>query len=83
MGGDIGKEVQRLVLNFVELVTSDGEEGIEEEAGWWGRSIVVEERRRRRERRRVLTEDVVDGGGGGIDVGLVGKTYFRPSRRGD
>jgi len=47
VGGDVGKEVQRLVLKVVELVTSDGEEGVEEEAGRWGGDVVVEERRRR------------------------------------
>ena len=69
VGGDVGEEVQRLVLKRVELVTSDGEEGVEEETGGWGRDVVVEERRRRR---RYLLEVSVDGGCGGVDVGLVG-----------
>ncbi len=30
-----------------------------------------------------MLEVSVDGGGGGVDVGLVGETYFRPSGRGD
>src|SRR6266705_1610716 len=47
VGGDVGEEVQRLVLKVVELVASDGEEGVEEEAGRWGRDVVVEEGRRR------------------------------------
>jgi len=80
VGGDVGEEVQRLVLKIVELVASDGEEGAEEEAGRRGGDVVVEERRRRG---RYLLEVSVDGGGGGVDVGLVGKTYFRPGRRGD
>ena len=80
MGGDVGEEVQRFVLKFVELVTSDGEEGVEKEAGWWGGDVVIEEGRRRG---RYLLEVSVDGGGGGVDVGLVGKTYFRPGGRGD
>jgi len=69
VGGDVVEEVQRLVLKRVELVTSDGEEGVEEETGRWGRDVVVEERRRRR---RYLLEVSVDGGCGGVDVGLVG-----------
>ena len=48
VGGDVGEEVQRLVLKCVELVTSDGEEGVEEETSRWGRDVLVEERRRRR-----------------------------------
>ena len=44
VGGDVGEEVQRLVLNFVELITSDSEEGFEEEAGRWGGDVMVEER---------------------------------------
>src|SRR6266581_8827008 len=80
VGGDVDKEIQRLVLKVVELVTSDGEEGAEEEAGGWGGDVVVEEGRRRG---RYLLEVSVDGGGGCVDVGLVGETYFRPSGRGD
>jgi len=80
VGGDVGEEVQRLVLKVVELVMSDGEEGAKEEAGGWGGDVVVEEGRRRG---RYLLEVSVDGGGGGVDVGLVGKTYFRPGGRGD
>ena len=80
MGGDVGEEIQRLVLKVVELVTSDGEEGAKEEAGGWGGDVVVEEGRRRG---RYLLEVSVDGGGGCVDVGLVGETYFRPSGRGD
>jgi len=53
----------------VELVTSDGEEGVEEETSRWGRDVVVKERRRRR---RYLLEVSVDSGCGGVDVGLVG-----------
>src|SRR6266704_3462105 len=80
VGGDVGEEVQRLVLKVVELVTSDGKERAEEEAGRRGGDVVVEERRRRG---RYLLEVSVDGGGGCVDVGLVGETYFRPSGRGD
>jgi len=47
VGGDVGKEVQQPMLNFVELSTSDGEEGFEEEACRWGRDVVVEEWRGR------------------------------------
>ena len=36
---------------------------------------MVEEGRRRG---RYLLEVSVNGGSGGVDVGLVGKTYFRP-----
>src|SRR5712691_8576612 len=64
----------------MELVTSDGEEGAEEEAGRRGGDVVVEEGRRRG---RDLLEVSVDGGGGGVDVGLVGETYFRPGGRGN
>src|SRR5712691_10130107 len=80
VGGDVGEEVQRLVLKIVELVTSDGEEGAKEEADGRGGDVLVEEGRWRG---RYLLEVSVDGGGGGVDVGLVGKTYFRPGRRGD
>src|SRR6266581_6570942 len=65
VGGDVGEEVQRLVLNVVELAASNDEEGVEEEAGGRGRDIVVEERRWRR---RDLLEVSVDGGGGGVNV---------------
>jgi len=74
------EEVQRAVLNFVELVASDGEEGVEEETGGWGWDVVVEERRRRGRYLLVLS---VDGGVGGVDVGLVGETYFGPGGGGD
>ena len=30
-----------------------------------------------------MLEVSVDGGGGGVDVGLVGETYFRPGRGGN
>ena len=63
------EEVQRLVLKVVELVTSDGEEGVVEEIGRWGQDVVVEEGRGRR---RYLLEVSIDGGSGGVDVGLVG-----------
>jgi len=46
VGGDVGEEVQRLVLKVVELVVSDSEEGVEEETGGWGRDVLVEEGRR-------------------------------------
>src|SRR5712691_1845919 len=80
VGGDVGEEVQRLVLKIVELVASDGEEGAEEEAGRRGGDVVVEEGRRWG---RYLLKVSVNGSGGGVDVGLVGKTYFRPGGRGD
>jgi len=44
---------------------------------------VVEEWRRRRKFILAGVECGLDGGGGGIEVGLVGETYFRPGRRGD
>jgi len=80
VGGDVGDEVQRLVLKVVELVASDGEEGVKEEAGRRGRDVMVEEGRRQG---RYLLKVSVDGGVGGVDIGLVGETYFRPGRRGD
>jgi len=69
VGGDVGEEVQQCVLKFMELVASNGEEGVEEETGGWGWDVVVEERRRRG---RYLLEVSVDSGGRGVDVGLVG-----------
>jgi len=60
VGGNVGEEVQRLVLKLVELVASDGEEGVKEELGRWGRDVVVEERRRRG---RHLLNVSVDSGG--------------------
>jgi len=63
------EKVQRLVLKVVELITSDGEEGVEDETSRWGRDVLVEEGRRRG---RHLLEVSVDGSGGGVDVGLVG-----------
>ena len=57
------------MLKLMELVASDGEEGVEEETGGWGRDVVVEERRRQG---RYLLEVSVNGGGRGVDVGLVG-----------
>jgi len=36
VGGNVREEVQRLVLNFVELSASDSEESFKEEAGRWG-----------------------------------------------
>src|SRR6266581_521562 len=80
VGGNVGEEVQRLVLNVVELLASNEEEGVEEEVGRRGRDVVVEEGRRWG---RYLLEVSVDGGSGGADIGLVGKTYFRPGGRGD
>jgi len=71
------------MLNFVELVASDGEEGGEEEACWWRRDVVVEKRRGRGENILVGAECVLDGSGGGIKVGLVDFPYFRPGRGGD
>jgi len=69
VGGDVGEEVQRFVLKRVELVASNGEEGVEEETGGWGRDVLVEERRRWG---RYLLEVSIDGSGRGVDVGLVG-----------
>jgi len=69
VGGDVGEEVQRFVLKCVELVASNGEEGVEKETGGWGWDVVVEERRRWG---RYLLEVSVDGSGGCVDVGLVG-----------
>jgi len=68
------------VLKIVELVASDSEEGIKEDTSRWGRDIVVEERRRRREYVLTGVEHILDSGSGGIEVGLVGETYFRPGR---
>ena len=80
MGSDVGEEVYRLMLKVVKLVASNSEEGVEEEAGGRGRDVVVEVGRRRG---RYLLKVSVDGSVGGVDVGLVGKTYFRPGRGGD
>jgi len=44
---------------------------------------VIEERRGRGENILVRAERVLDGGVGGVEVGLVGETYFRPGRGGD
>jgi len=82
MGGDVGEEVQRLVLKVVELVTSDGEEGVEEDTGRWGGDIVVEERRRRRECVLDRTEGVLDGKVRVVDIDLVGQSNFGPTGRG-
>ena len=41
MGRDIREKVQRFMLKVMELVASDGEEGIEEEAYRRDRDIVV------------------------------------------
>jgi len=71
VGSNISEEVQRFMLKVMELVTSDSEEGIEEEACQWGRNVVVEERRCQGENVLTWEECVLDGGGGGIDVGLV------------
>jgi len=71
------------VLKVVELVTSDCEEGIEKETSRWGRDVMVEERRRRRECVLTGVEHILDGGSGGIEVGLVGETYFRPGGGGN
>ena len=51
------------MLNVVELITSNSEEGIEEEACRWGRDIVVEERRGQGENVLSWEEHVLDGGG--------------------
>ena len=71
------------MLNSMELVMSNSEEGVEEEARRWGRDVVVEERRGWRENFLTSEECLLDGGSGGVKVGLVGKTYFRPGRGGD
>jgi len=71
------------VLNVMELVASDSEEGFEEEAGRWGRDVMIEERRGWGENILTGEECLLDSSGGGVEVGLVGKTYFGPSRRGD
>jgi len=71
VGGDIGEEGQQLVLKFVELVTSDGDKGVEEEASRWGGYVLVEERRRRREYILFWEKCVLDCEGRVIDVDLV------------
>jgi len=82
VGGDVGEEVQRFVLKVVELVASDGEEGVEKEACRRGRDVVVEERRSRGENVLAREERVLNGGSGGFDVGLVDKPDFGPTGRG-
>ena len=71
------------MLNGVELVASDSEKGVEKEAGRWGGDVVVEERRGQGENVLTWLERVLYGGGGGLDVGLVGETYFGPRGGGD
>ena len=71
------------MLKFLKLVTSDSEKGVEEDTGRWGGNIMVEERRRRRECVLTWVERVMDGSGRGVEVGLVGKTYFRLGGGGD
>jgi len=44
---------------------------------------VVEERRGRGENVLTWEECLLDGVGGGVEVGLVGETYFRPGGGGD
>jgi len=72
MGGDVSEEVQRSVLNFVELGASNSEEGVEKEASRWGRDVMVEERRGWGKNILTREERLLDGGGRGIEVGLVG-----------
>ena len=83
MGSNIGEEVQQFVLKVMELIASDGKEGIEEDTGRWGGDVRVEERRRRREYVLTGVECLLDGGSGSVDIGLVGKTYFGPIWGGD
>ena len=71
------------MLKFVELIASDSEKGVKEDTGRWGRNVVVEERRRRREYGLTGVEHVLDSVGGGVEVGLIGKFYFRPVGGGD
>jgi len=61
----------------MELIASDGKKGAKEDTGRWSRDIMVEERRRWG---YILTwvEHVLNGSSGGVEVGLVGETYFRP-----
>jgi len=60
------------MLNVVELVMSDGEEGVEEEAGRWSGDILVKKRRGRGENVLTREERVLNSGGGSFEVGLVG-----------
>jgi len=60
------------MLKVVELIVSDSEKGVKEEACRWGRDIVVEERRGRRENVLTGEEHLLDSGSGGIEVGLIG-----------
>ena len=59
------------MLKLVELVASNGEEGVKEKTGRWGGDILVE-KGRWQGRYLVEREEVADEGGGGVDVGLVG-----------
>ena len=59
------------MLKVIELIASDSEEGIEEEACRWGRLVVVEERRCQGENVLTGEEHVLDGGSGGMDIGLI------------
>jgi len=42
VGSDVGKKVQRTMLNFVELTAGNSEEGAKEETCQWGRDVVVD-----------------------------------------
>jgi len=59
------------VLDVVEFLACDDEEGFEEEACWWSRDVVVEEWGSWGENVLTWVEHVLNGLGGGVDVGLV------------
>jgi len=59
------------MLKVVELITSNSEEGIEEDTSRWGRDVVVEERRRRREDVFTGVKCMFNGKGGVVDVYLI------------
>jgi len=71
VGGNVGEEVQRFVLKVVELVVSDGKEGVKEETCRWSRDVMVEKWRSQGENILTRVECVLNGLVGGINIGLV------------
>jgi len=71
VGGDVGEEVQRFMLKFVELAVSNNKEGVEDEACRWGSNIVVEEWGSWGENILARLEHMLNGLGGSVNIGLV------------
>jgi len=79
VGGDIGEEVQRLVLKVVEFAACDDEEGVKKEACWRSRDIVVEEWGSWGENVLTWLERVLNGLGGSVNVGLIFEPNVGPA----